>query len=229
MDQIEILQRRLTGAERRIRQLSAVLILLGAIALVAAVYPQADVIRARGIIIEDHEGRERIVLGAPIANASSDARLGATVGLVVLDSTGRLNVALGRNTPLILSDGRSGERIATAAGVTIYDPRNGHERGGMGAFMDGRANVCLDYDTRSKEAVCLAVAPRDQYAAVLLNGTPGEDVFDRAVMYVGADGSGSFKVFGGRENQGGVMIRAGKGPPTITMYDSTGAAIASPD
>ena len=60
---------------------------------------------------------------------------------------------------------------------------------------------------------------------MILNGTPGEDVFDRVVMYAGADGQGSIKAFGGRANRGGVLIRAGSGPASVTVYDSTGTAI----
>ena len=145
----------------------------------------------------------------------------------MLDSAGRLHVALGADNPLVLASGQTGTRIASSAGLTIYDPRNGQERGGMGAFVDGRANVCLDYATKSKEAACLAVAPNDQYAAVILNGTPSEPQFDRVTMYVGADGAGSIKAFGGGANNGGVMIRAGKGPPSVTMYDTTGKALGT--
>ena len=128
-----------------------------------------------------------------MAAATKDAKLAEAIGIAVLDSLGRMNVALGTQNPLVLEDGSTGTRIAASAGLTIYDPRDGKERGGMGAFEDGRANMCLDYGERQKEAVCLSVAPADQYAAVLLNGTPGEPQFDRVVMYVGADGSGSIK------------------------------------
>ncbi len=44
-------------------------------------------------------------------------------------------------------------------------------------------------------------------------------------MYVGADGQGSIKAFGGGGNHGGVLIRAGNGPASITVYDTTGTAI----
>ena len=73
----------------------------------------------------------------------------------------------------------------------------------------------------------MAVAPDDQYAAVILNGTPSEPQFDRVTMDVGADGAGSIKAFGGGANNGGVMIRAGKGPPSVTMYDTPGKALGT--
>ena len=225
-DDSTTLEARLSRAEGRVRVLTAVSVLLSVVLLLGAVPSgRQDVLRARGLVITDDDGRERIVLGAPMGDASADPKLADAVGVAVLDAEGRLHVSLGADNPLILADGAVGTRIATAAGLTIYDPRNGQERGGMGAFADGRANVCLDYGTASKEAACVAVAPEDQYAAFILNGTPNEDVFDRVTMYVGADGQGSIKAFGGGANQGGVMIRAGHGRPSVTVYDSTGAAL----
>jgi hypothetical protein len=225
MSEVDVLTRRLAAMERQVRVLSVVGVLLGAITLVAAVRPKADVLRAKGLVITDAAGRERIVLGAPMSSVTPNATLAGSVGLAVLDSVGRLHVAVGANNPLVLASGRTGKRIAGNAGLTVYDPRNGQERGGMSAFEDGRANVCIDYDGKSKEAACMTVAPNDQFAAFILNGTPSEPQFDRVTMYVGADGAGSIKAFGGGSNNGGVMIRAGKGRASITVYDSTGKTV----
>jgi hypothetical protein len=225
MSEMELLRRRLEVTERRVRWLSALAALLVVVVLIGAMRSQAEVLRARGLVITDADGRERILLGAPLSEASADEKLAQTVGVAVLDSLGRLHVSVGANNPLVYADGRIGTRIAGDAGVTIYDPRNGGERGGFGALADGRANLCLDYGTMPKEAACISVAPGDQYAAVILNGTPNEEEFDRVTMYVGADGTGALKAFGGGEYRSGVMISAGKGPASITVYDTTGTAV----
>jgi len=224
-EQLDALQRRLATMERRMRLLGTTALVFGALAITGAVLPQEQVLRARGLVITDANGRERIVIGAPVSNASAHPQLVGASGLVVLDSAGLLQVAAGTNPPLVFRSGKLGKRIASSAGITIYDPRNGGERGGMGAFADGRANVCLDYGTKDKEAACMSVAPEDRYAAVILNGTPNEPQYDRVTMYVGADGGGSIKAFGGGANTGGVMIHAGKGPATVTYYDTAGKAI----
>jgi hypothetical protein len=225
MDQMRQLEQELAALRMRVRRLTIMITVSACVLFAAALAPQDQVIRARGLVITDAAGRDRVVLGAPMANVTDDARLAQSIGIVVLDSMGRMNVALGAQTPLILADGRVGTRVAGRAGLTIYDPRDGKERGGIGAFEDGRANVCLDYDEGQKEAVCLAVAPADQYAAVLLNGTPTEPQYDRVVMYVGADGSGSIKVFGGHGNRGGLLLRAGEGLPRALVFDTTGMPI----
>lgn len=223
---LQQLQRRLAATERRVRILSLTTVLLGATALVAALRPPADVLRARGLVITDAAGHDRIVLGAPMREASADPKLAAAEGIAVLDSAGRLETALGAGNPLVLRGGRLGARIAGNTGLTIYDPRDGSERGGVAAFADGRANVCLDYGTKDKEAACLSVAPADRYAAVILNATPNEPQYDVATMFVGADGQSSIKAFGGAASGTGVVIRGGSGPASVAVYDSTGRQVA---
>jgi hypothetical protein len=225
MGDIDALRIRLNRAERNVRRLSALLVLIGATTLVAALRPQADVLRARGLVITDADGRERIVLGAPMQAASGNEKLVDAVGIAVLDSLGRMNVAVGTDPPLVLDDGVMGTRVATQAGITFYDPRSGRERGGMGAFSDGRATACLDYGSAVKEATCMFVAPDDAYASVIVNAGPGQDVFDLVTMVVAADGTGVVKVAGAGSEASAVMIKAGNGPATITVYDSSFAAM----
>ena len=237
MSEVAELSRRLARAERYVSWLSAGLL----VCLLAVMLGMArtsgwearalssarggDVITARGLVIVDHAGRERVVIGAPLDEASDDERLAGAVGMVVLDSAGRLSVSVGLDNPLVHADGTAGERLGSGTGLTFYDPRTGQERGGIGAFEDGRANMCLDYRGADKEAACVSVAPDDQYAAFILNGTPGEDVFDRVVMFVGADGTGRIKAFGGLENRDGVSIDVGRGMPAVTIYDADQAAV----
>jgi hypothetical protein len=225
MSNVQLLTQRIERAERRVRLISAVTVLLAIMLLAAAVRPAPDVLRVRGIVLVDAAGRERIVLGAPLAEVSGDSRLAGASGIVVLDSAGRPMVAAGIDNPLIGTEGKTAERIGRSAGLTFYDLSTGQERGGIGTLEDGRANVCLDYASALKEAACMTVAGGDQYAAVLLNGTPSEKSFDRVTMFVGADGSGSLKVFGSEVNPGGVMIRSGSGAPSITVYDSSGTVL----
>jgi hypothetical protein len=225
MSQVQQLEQQVQALQRTVRRLTALVVLVSCGILAAALAPQDSVLTVRGLVVTDASGRERVVLGAPMSATTEDPKLAEATGVAILDSLGQMSVALGAQNPLVLEGGRMGTRIAASAGLTIYDPRDGKERGGMSAFEDGRANLCLDYDESQKEAACLSVAPGDQYAAVILNGTPGEPQYDRVVMFVGADGGGSIKVFGGGENNGGVMMRAGSGMPTVTVYDTTGTPV----
>jgi hypothetical protein len=218
-DELSALTARIDELERRWRWTASLALLLGAAVLVAACAATGgkpvDILRARGIVITDSAGNARVVLGAPMGDVTEDARLADTVGLVVLDATGKLNVALGAGTPLVYGDGSVEKRYQDETGFTIYDPRNGGERGGMGVNADGSAVVCLDYD-HPKEAVCMSVAAGDEYAAVMLNGTPNEQVYDRVGLFLGQDGSGQIKAFGAQGD--GLKLEAGTGPPRLVKY-----------
>jgi hypothetical protein len=200
--------------------------LLGALVLVGAVRKSPDVLRARGLVITDAEGKSRIVLGAPMANATADPKLAQTVGLAILDARGLMNTALGAGAPLVYSDGTVAKRLHDGGvGLTIYDPRSGGERGGFSVFADGHAVACLDYE-KDREAVCMSVGAQDAYADVQLMDVARQGA-DRVGMFVGQDGVGAIKAFGGGTNSGGLVLKTGMGPtPQLVAYDETGREVA---
>ena len=218
------LAERVSLLERRLRWISAGALMLVAGALIAARPSGGEVLRVRGLVVVDAHGRERIVLGAPIDSTSAHAWFAGSVGTVVLDTLGRVAVAVGQNNPAI-SGGKVVDRIGASNGINVYDPRSGDERGGLGAFASGRTIMCLDYST-GKEAACAAVAENDSYAAMQLQGTPNEPQYDRVGMFLGADGVGILKAWGGgTANTGGIQLSAGRGPTRATVYDSAGKVL----
>jgi hypothetical protein len=143
------------------------------IALGAAFREQAPtVLRARGIVIVDDAGRERILIGAPIPFARNRLRTDTLRvakewapifpdsakymgyyrnyrhtmhGMLVLDERGFDRVAVGDSTP----DPHVGRRIAPATGIEINDER-GFERTGYGLLrVGGTYRVVLGLDSRS--------------------------------------------------------------------------------
>lgn len=225
MSEPEDLKARLETLERRNRWLLVLVCVLavGAVTGAARSLGTQDVVRTRGLVVVDEEGNERVVVGAPMGEASDDPKLKDAVGLAVKDTAGRLNVAVGARSPAVLPGGEVVERVRSGVGVTVYDPRTGGERGGFGAMEDGGALLCLDYAAEPKEAACVSVAPEDRHAAFYLNGTPGEDAYDRASMVVGADGAGVIKILGTGEHEGGVRIETREGRlPSLMVYDSAG-------
>ena len=125
-----------------------------------------DVIRARGLIIEDEVGRERILIGAPVPEAvnrlrtdearvrevwapgfpDADAYMGyyedyshETTGMLILSEDGFDRLVVGDPVP----DPNIGRRIAPSTGMVINDER-GFERMGYGVKpMDGRYRQAL--------------------------------------------------------------------------------------
>jgi len=149
------------------------------------------VLRARGLIIEDEAGRERILLGAPIPGAANrvrtdTARLRAlwgpqhpdideymdsyedynhgTSGLVILNEDGFDRLILGEETP----DPHVGKRIAPSSGLVVHD-RKGFERGGFGVLSREDSDyVALGLDSDRGEAVSL-IAYDEGMVGVYLN------------------------------------------------------------
>jgi hypothetical protein len=172
--------------ERRVRRLSLYSYALTALFLVVGVSafrPQPEepgVIRALGLVIVDEEGRERILLGAPVPEARHRVRTNMDRvrevwgprfpaaymeeyyptyrhdmnGLLILDENGFDRLVLGDPTP----DPNIGRRIARSSGLLINDAE-GFERSGYGLLrVNDRYRVVLGLDSdRGTEGVVLAL------------------------------------------------------------------------
>jgi hypothetical protein len=97
---------RITRLESGYRRLRAATITLGVlfVAMLTTLHPRAqqgsDILRVRGIVIEDEAGRPRVVLGAPIPEGRTTTR----TGMKILDETGveRLGMNLLSNGSMVL-------------------------------------------------------------------------------------------------------------------------------
>jgi hypothetical protein len=117
------------------------------------------VLRVKGLIVEDGEGRERILIGAPVPVVSGRKRRDGAVGLLVLGENGADRIAIGAPYPDPQSQGKVSDRIGRGAGL-VFDDANGDERGGFGVMdNDGRATFGLDYPHGTGEAITLGVLP----------------------------------------------------------------------
>lgn len=138
------------------------------------------IIKARGIIVVDEQGRERVLIGAPIPQAKNrvftdktraqaawndkipekfakqywdnfDKLQKASIGMLVLDENGFDRVAIGDDLP----DANTGRRIGKATGLTIHNEK-GYERAGFGMIKVGdRTQVGLGMDDEHGEALNL--------------------------------------------------------------------------
>jgi hypothetical protein len=148
-------------------------------------FGRSEVIRTRGVVIVDAEGRDRILIGAPVpVSADRNRKNAETPGAVFLGPDGADRLILGE-APGPTIQGTAGQRIAEAVGLTLHDPK-GNERGGIGFLGNGRAAVVLD--RASGDAVGMMVddatdfagmlvaypAPADQWAFKV--GTTGRDI-----------------------------------------------------
>jgi hypothetical protein len=174
------METRISQLERQVRLLRIFLIIclaISGLALARGFMGRSEdgVLRARGLVITDAEGRERILIGAPVPAAASRVRTDpekarkawgaryprfdwyaslnhATNGILILNEEGFDQIAIGDPTP----DPNIGRRIAPSTGIQIND-RQGNERTGWG-FFPTLNRVVLGLDTaRGTEGVYLVV------------------------------------------------------------------------
>lgn len=185
------MEARIARLERQLRQqrlITTALVLtiaVGSAFLVAAGFQApsqtGDVIRARGLVLVDEEGRERILIGAPIPAAANRIRTDldrvretwasgfpdpdgfmdlygtfkhSTNGILILDENGHDRLSLGAPTP----DLYYGKRIGPSTGIQINDER-GSERSGYGLLdVNGEKRVVLGLDSdNGTEGLTLAL------------------------------------------------------------------------
>jgi hypothetical protein len=215
-------QHDLTRLEREFRtyrrRTGVIHLTLLALAVTAFARTPADVLRVRGLIVEDSTGAPRVVIGAPLTLAGyKSAQAGA--GVAVLSSTGALQAAMGAPTPAPRIDGKVVKRIGDGAGFVIADGA-GNERGGMAVFPDGRANVCLDYAKGVKEAACLVVNGGDAYSGLVVNGTPSQKAYDRLTALVNNDGTALVKIAAPDGQERAILYAKGTERAQLFVLDS---------
>lgn len=160
--------------QKQIRSLQMCVTLLGIVVLIliGSAFRTGDkhddVIRARGLIIVDAQGRERILIGSPIPTAQNRVRTDLDRvqkiwgkrfpekymewyrdyqndmnGILILDANGFDRVGLGSAIP----DPNSGKRIAPLSGLVLND-EEGFERSGYGLLkVDNLYRVVLGMDS----------------------------------------------------------------------------------
>jgi hypothetical protein len=162
--QIESLQLQLDQQKKRLNKVvyAATLIILGLSSFLLLSFSETSdnkVLRAKGIVIVDENGRERILIGAPLPQAvnrvrTDTARVRAlwskrfgnadqymkwykdyshtANGILILDEQGYDKVCLGDGVP----DANIGPRIGQQNGLIFCD-NEGFERGGIGVINVG--------------------------------------------------------------------------------------------
>lgn len=163
---------------------------------------QPGVLYAKGLVILDEEGKERILIGAPIPKSKDrirdDLKKAQAVwgeelelnkewdwfeemnhdcyGMLILDENGHDRLALGSPTP----DPNIGIRIAPSTGLEINDEK-GYERSGYGLMpINGKNRVALGLDSPNSEEGAVFAMYED--------GTVGLSVFDaklKRAMFLG--------------------------------------------
>jgi hypothetical protein len=198
---------RITHLERRVRLLT--FLLLGTFAAIAfasvivmrtisaSANESPKVIRTRGIVIEDGQGRPRLLLGAPIPKIEGRKRHDdLTNGIVLLEESGTDRLIVG-DALAPQTVGAVGQRKGTehASGFWINDS-DGNERGG---YITTGDDALLTLDYRKSDAFHLSAGVD---SASMTLRAPGDRL--RAMLFTDGDHPAKLLFFA----QGGVdMLR----------------------
>jgi hypothetical protein len=128
------------------------------------------VIRTQGLVITDAQGRDRILIGAPVPASKDRTRKDdASDGIIFLGRTGADRLAVGQMpTPFI--NGKSYKRRGENDnyGTTLYDTK-GNERGGMGFLAPGRVGIALDRAHPPYDAIGMMVDDKEDFAGLMID------------------------------------------------------------
>lgn len=219
-DQIVFLERRI-----RVLQLIVVVGMLGgALVAFSAFHSQSvradgssQILRVRGLIVEDAQGRPRILLGAPVPRVTGRNRQDDNTGIILIGENGADRVAIGDPTPAPQASGKVVQRIAPGTGLVVDDAQ-GNERGGIGVLDNGRSAVCMDYPTPiDRDAVCIGVLP-GAFAGLIVNAPKGDEG-ERAMMAVMNDGTSIMKLSDTDANERAMLLVQGNSPAQFLVLD----------
>jgi hypothetical protein len=179
----------------------------------------AQVLRVRGLVIEDQAGRARILMGAPFPSVPERVRQDSrTASILFLDSQGHDRLTLGEELePQIGGKAPVGlHRIASGFGVVIHDGE-GNERGAYGWLSNGRALITLDRP--GAEAWAAVVNDKTGEAGMSFNFPPAV-ANDTSAMDIGTKGSEAFLRFRNKSGKEWAVFRTENGgPPTFQVFD----------
>ena len=202
---------------RRTQGLLAALILVLPVSLLMGADRVPQVLKARGLVIVDGEGRAKILLGAPTPETADRLRKDAqTESLVFLGEDGSDRVIVGQ-TPDPYQGGQTSKRIAQNWGLVFSDPK-GTERGGMGFLGEGRAAMALDRP--NGDAVGMMVDDQAHYAGFMVNYPTQEKT---AMEFAVVDNQAFIRALDPEGRTRAKLVVSGSNQPSWEFYDAATA------
>jgi hypothetical protein len=182
-----------------------------------------SVLRAKGLVIEDSQGRARVLLGSPLPMVPERIRQDATTtSMVFLDEQGHDRLTLGEEPEPQVAGKVSPtmHRIAPGFGVVIHDGK-GDERGTYGWLGNGRALITLDRP--GLDAWAAVVDDKTGFAGMRVEYPP-DVARDSNAIEIGTKGRRAFvRLQDTEERDRAVFDLNGDGQTEFRTFDSSGA------
>ncbi len=187
----------------------------------------AAVLHLRGLVIEDDEGRARILLGSPFPVVSDRLRHDATTtAMVFLDEQGHDRFSIGEKmTPQI--DGevpRNYQKLSTGFGLTLYD-QLGNDRGGMGFLSNGTnvSRAVFSLDRPKGDAIGAIVDDTTGYAGLVAMYPPRQVGVEATGILLGTQGDKAYLSLQDSRNMPSASLFVGPEPnPSLQVFDRKG-------
>lgn len=190
----------------------------------------ANIIHARGLVIEDAQGRPRMLLGAPFPAAAGRKRQDAgSAALLFLNESGADRLLIGGDIPVqvggkVLPNHRAVQ--GEAYGITLMDGQ-GNERGGFGftALPSGGGRATLALDRPTGDAWGALVDDNSGFAGMLFNYPMPSGEYQSGIE-MGVMRERPFLHFKDKDDNSRAEISVGPdGSPAFTVADHSGKVL----
>ncbi len=203
--------------QKQVRQLRILLISIASVfalfLLVSFATGKNDIIRTKGIIVEDSNGKPFIMMGSPIPQEKLRDRKDPLAGLVFLDDKGIDRLYMGKDGKLQMG-GELVDRNSEGWSYIINDTV-GDERGGFG-FSDDEDRIGLGLDYGGKdglEAIYLNASQEGAY--ILINANVAKGVRDRIVLWHDTPNDLTQIKVGDKLSDDRLLLKASGGKPAL--------------
>jgi hypothetical protein len=237
-DQLEL---RMQCMERRVLALTAlcVCLLVGFVVASCTAGPAAvkaadapSVLHLKGLVIEDVQGRARILLGAPFPTVPDRSRQDETTSaMVFLDESGHDRLAIGEKlAPQIGGSVPANyQRPGIGYGLTLNDAM-GNERGGMGFLSNGSSvgRAVMVLDRPEGDAIGAIVDDNTGYAGLAALYPVRQRGLKATGILLGTQGNKAFLSMQDLENQPRASLSVdSRQLPTLQVFDENGKPSAN--
>jgi hypothetical protein len=188
-----------------------------------------SILRARGLIIDDAQGRPRILIGAPFPNVAQRRRQdGTTNGIMFIDAQGVDRLLVGNRIPIPQIMGKVPAQFNSGAargqesyGTHLFDAV-GNERGSYAFNANGAApgRAIISLDRLTGDAWGVAVNDKDDTAFELMNYAMQHG--SAAAMNIQTGQDDAHMDWFDRSGQARVSLILKKGEPQFTISDASG-------
>lgn len=227
------IHQRMQSAERQIKILRLVCVVQVVVLLAVAAAPSKSILRARGLIIEDAQGRPRILLGAPFPDVPNRKRHDErSAAMLFLNENGadRLLVGGGIGAQVARKVYSQKKRAVQGSsyGVLIMDG-DGNERGGFGftALPTGGGRALIALDRPVGDAWWAVVDDKSGWAGMTFNYPMPFGQYQPGIE-MGVVGERPFLHFKDKEDNARAEIAlAPDGTPSLTAGDAKGTTLTN--